>query len=136
MPLGRGLLTSTFARGAPVGDEKDMRIKVMPRFQDANRDQNVKVVGQWQAMAKEKGCTATQLALAWLMKQGDDVFPIPGTKKVQYLEENWGALDFKLTGEDVAEIRRFVETAEVAGHYMPAQFESYVFTDTAEEGVE
>ena len=83
-------------------------------------------------MAQEKGCTATQLALAWLLKQGEDVFPIPGTKKLQYLEENWGALDVPLTGEDVVEI---VEAAEIAGHYMPSRFESYVCTDTAEEGV-
>ena len=133
MPLGRGLLTSTFASGAPVGDSKDMRTKMMPRFQEANRDKNMKVVGQWQAIAQKKGCTATQLALAWMLKQGDDIFPIPGTKKLKYLEENWGALNVGLTNEDVAEIRRFVEAAEIAGHYMPPQFESYTFTDTAEE---
>lgn len=62
MPLGRGLLTSTFASGAAVGDSKDMRTKIMPRFQEANRDKNVKLVGQWQAIAQKKGCTATQLA--------------------------------------------------------------------------
>ena len=133
MPLGRGLLTSTFASGAAVGDGKDMRTKMMPRFQEANRDQNTKLVGQWQAIARKKGCTATQLALAWMLKQGDDVFPIPGTKKLKYLEENWGALNVRLTDEDVAEIRRFVEAAEIAGHYMPPQFESYTFTDTVEE---
>ena len=133
MPLGRGLLTSTFASGAPVGDGKDMRAKMMPRFQEANRDTNMKVVGQWQAIAQKKGCTATQLALAWMLKQGDDIFPIPGTKKMKYLEENWAAVHVGLTNDDVAEIRRFLETAEVAGHYMPPQFESYTFTDTAEE---
>lgn len=133
MPLGRGLLTSTFASGADVGDSKDMRPKVMPRFQEANRDKNVKLVSQWQALAQKKGCTATQLALAWLLRQGDDVFPIPGTKKLKYLEENWGALNVQLTNEDVAEIRHFVETAEVAGHSMPPQFEHHTFTNTAEE---
>ena len=133
MPLGRGLLTSTFASGAPVGDSKDRRTKVMPRFQEANRDQNVKLVGQWQEIAQKKGCTATQLALAWMLKQGDDVFPIPGTKKMKYLEENWSALDVQLTDEDVAEIRHFVETAEIAGGCMPPQFEHYLFSDTVEE---
>ena len=133
MPLGRGLLTSTFASGAAIGDSKDMRTKMMPRFQDGNREKNIKVVGQWQAMAQKKGCTATQLALAWMLKQGNDIFPIPGTKKLKYLEENWAAVNVQLTKEDVAEIRHFVETVEIAGHYMPPQFESYTFTDTAEE---
>ena len=133
MPLGRGLLTSTFASGAPVGDSKDMRTKIMPRFQEANRDKNVKLVGQWQAIAQKKGCTTTQLALAWMLKQGNDIFPIPGTKKLKYLEENWGAVNVQLTDKDIAEIRHFVETAEIAGHYMPPQFEGYTFTDTTEE---
>ena len=132
-PLGRGLLTSTFASGAALGDGKDVRGKVMPRFMEANRDKNVKLVGEWQAMAQKKGCTATQLSLAWLLKQGDDIFPIPGTKKLEYLEENWGALDVQLTDEDDAEIRHFMEVAEVAGHYMPSKYEHYVFRDTEEE---
>ena len=133
MPLGRGLLTSTFASGAATGDSKDMRTKMMPRFQEANRDKNIKVVRQWQAISQKKGCTATQLALAWMLKQGNDIFPIPGTKKLKYLEENQGAVNVQLTNEDVVEIRHFLETAEIAGHYMPPQFEGYTFTDTAEE---
>jgi aryl-alcohol dehydrogenase-like predicted oxidoreductase len=133
MPLGRGMLTSTFASDEPVGDSKDKRPLVMPRFMEANRDKNIKLVGQFKALADKKGCTTSQLAIAWLLKQGDDVIPIPGTKKLKYLEENWGALDVHLTDEDEAEIRHFVETAEIAGHYMPPQFESYTFTDTKEE---
>ncbi|MCJ1304107.1 hypothetical protein MMC08_006919 [Hypocenomyce scalaris] len=133
MPLGRGMLTSTFARGEAVGDSKDNRPRVMPRFMEANRDKNVKLVIQFKALADKKGCTTAQLAIAWLLKQGDDVIPIPGTKKLKYLEENWGALDVHLTDEDEAEIRHFVETAEIAGHNMPPQFESYTFRDTKEE---
>jgi aryl-alcohol dehydrogenase-like predicted oxidoreductase len=133
MPLGRGMLTSTFASGEAVGDSKDMRPRVMPRFMEANRDKNVKLVSQFKALADKKGCTTSQLAIAWLLKQGDDIVPIPGTKKLKYLEENWGALDVHLTDEDEAEIRHFVETAEIAGHYMPPQFEGYAFTDTKEE---
>ena len=133
MPLGRGLLTSTFASGAAVGDGKDMRSKVMPRFQEANRDKNTKVASQWQAIAQKKGCTATQLALAWMLKQGDDIFPIPGTKKLKYLEENCAAIDVQLSDDDVADIRHFVETTEMAGHYMPPKYEDYIFRDTAEE---
>jgi aryl-alcohol dehydrogenase-like predicted oxidoreductase len=133
MPLGRGMITSTFARGENVGDAKDLRPRVMPRFMDANRDKNVRIISQFKALADKKGCTTSQLAIAWLLKQGDDIIPIPGTKKLKYLEENWGALDVHLTDEEEAEIRRFVEAAEVAGHYMPPQYESYAFTDTAEE---
>ena len=133
MPLGRGLLTSTFAKGAELGDSKDQRPKLMPRFQEANRNQNIKIAGQWQVLAQKKGCTATQLALAFLLRQGNDIFPIPGTKQLRYLEENCDAINVKLTDEDIADIRHFVETAEIAGHYMPLQYEHYTFTDTAEE---
>ena len=105
----------------------------MPRFQEANRDQNVKVAGQFKALADKKDCTVSQLAIAWLLKQGGDIFPIPGTKKIKYLEENWGALDVSLTDEEEAEIRAFVETAELAGSHTPAQFADYLFRDTKEE---
>lgn len=133
MPLGRGMLTSTFASGDAVGDSKDQRPRVMPRFMEANREKNVKLVSQFKTLADKKGCTTSQLAIAWLLKQGDDILPIPGTKKLEYLEENWDALNVQLTNEDEAEIRHFVETAEIAGHYMPPKFENYVFTDTVEE---
>lgn len=127
------MITATFASGGPVGDSEDRRPLMMPRFVEANREKNVKAVSQFKALAEKKGCTTPQLALAWLLKQGDDIIPIPGTKKLKYLEENWGALDVHLTDEDEAEIRRFVESAEIAGHYMPPKFESYAFTDTVEE---
>lgn len=132
MPLGRGILTSTFASNTPL-DPKDMRPMFMPRFQGDNRDKNVLIAQQWQKLAESKGCTSAQLALAWLLKQGDDIFVIPGTKKMKYLEENCGALEVKLTEGDVAEIRKFAEGAEVAGHYLPPSFENYTFSDTAEE---
>jgi aryl-alcohol dehydrogenase-like predicted oxidoreductase len=132
-PLGRGLLTSTFSKGESVGDSKDLRPRVQPRFHEANRDQNVKIVSQFKALADKKGCTVSQLALAWLLKQGDDIFPIPGTKKLKYLEENWGALDVSLTDEEEAEIRAFGETNELAGSHTPAAFAHYIFRDTKEE---
>jgi aryl-alcohol dehydrogenase-like predicted oxidoreductase len=78
-PLGRGILTSTFSKGEDVGDSTDQRKKVMPRFLDANKDQNVKVMSDFKVLADKKGCTVSQLALAWLLKQGNDIFPIPGT---------------------------------------------------------
>ena len=132
-PLGRGLLTSTFSSGDAVGDSTDKRPYIMPRFHEANRDHNVKIVGQFKALADKKGCTISQLAIAWVLKQGDDIFPIPGTKKLKYLEENWGALDVSLTDAEEKEIRTFVETTELAGSHTPAQFAAYLFRDTKEE---
>lgn len=133
MPLGRGLLTSTFANGEAMGDSKDMRDNVIPRFQEANRSKNVKLVGDFKALAEKKGCTTAQLALAWLLKQGDDIIPIPGTKRVKYLEENWASQEVRLSDEDEAEVRHFVETAEIAGGALPEAFKDWAFRDTAEE---
>jgi aryl-alcohol dehydrogenase-like predicted oxidoreductase len=110
-----------------------MRPKVMPRFMEGNKEKNVKLVNQFKELADKKGCTTSQLALAWLMKQGDDIIPIPGTKKMKYLEDNWGALDVMLSDEDEADIRKFVETAEVAGGNLPPAFKHFEYRDTAEE---
>ncbi|KAK7739819.1 hypothetical protein SLS62_011208 [Diatrype stigma] len=132
-PLGRGLLTSTFSRGDSVADGTDLRTRMMPQFAAENRDKNVQAVSQFKALADKKGCTVSQLALAWLLKQGDDIFPIPGTRRIKYLEENWGALDVSLTDEEEAEIRAFAKAAEIAGDTMPAQYEDRLFSDTKEE---
>ncbi|KAK3942533.1 NADP-dependent oxidoreductase domain-containing protein [Diplogelasinospora grovesii] len=132
-PLGRGLLTNTFAQGAPVGDDKDRRSLMMPRFQEANRDKNVEVVRQFKTLADKKGCSTTQLALAWLMKQGDDIIPIPGTKRLKYLDENWASLILRLSDEEEAEIRRFVENVDMAGGNLPKMWEHMAFTNTKEE---
>lgn len=131
-PLGRGILTSSFATGQLLGD-KDARAAVMPRFQEANLDKNVLIVNQFKSLADKKGCTITQLALAWLLKQGDDIIPIPGTKKIKYLEQNWKALDVSLSDEEEAEIRAFVEKVPISGASIPAQFADHLFKDTKEE---
>ena len=133
MPLGRGLLTSTFSKDEPVIDSQDIRRQRVPSFQDTNRDHNVKVVSAFKSLSDRKGCSVTQLALAWLLKQGDDIFPIPGTKKVKYIEENWAALDVSLTDEEETEIRIFAESAEITGGSNPAAFSHYLFRDTMEE---
>lgn len=127
------MITSTFARGENPGDENDQRVVLMPRFQEANRGKNVEVINQFKALADGKGCTIAQLSLAWLLKQGGDIIPIPGTKKQKYLEENWAALDVQLTNEEEAKIRKLVESAEIAGTALPPQFADYNFRDTAEE---
>jgi aryl-alcohol dehydrogenase-like predicted oxidoreductase len=132
-PLGRGLLTTTFGKDEPVTDKNDVRPLYFPRFQDANRDTNVKLVNKFKSFADKKGCTTSQLALAWLLKQGDDIVPIPGTKKIKYLEENWGTLKVQLTDDEQKEIRQFVETAEIAGGRLPPQYEKDVLVDTKEE---
>lgn len=132
-PLGRGLLTPTFQTGGSLGDEKDMRPKVMPQHQEANREQNIQFVTKFKELADKKNCSITQLALAFLLKQGDDVIPIPGTKKIKYLEDNWGAVNVQLTDEDESEIRNFIQTTELAGSNMPGSFKEWEYRDTVEE---
>lgn len=132
-----GLLTSTFANSEDATPEggRDVRPVSMPRFMPENRDTNVALVSQFQALAVAKGCTVAQLSLAWLLKQGEDIIPIPGTKKMKYLEENWAAQDVVLSDEDEKEIRSFLEKVEVAGGPLPPAFEGYNYRDTAEEVV-
>lgn len=83
-------------------------------------------------IAKKKNVTPGQLTLAWLLAQGDDIIPIPGTKKIKYLEENWGALEVKLTDEEKGEVRRVVDEAEVHGERYPATIIKSCFGDTPE----
>jgi len=100
---------------------------------EANRDKNAKLVNQFKALADKKGCSTSQLSIAWLLKQGDDIIPIPGTKKIKYLEDNWGALNVHLTDEEEAEIRNFAEIAEIASGCIPPMFEDRKAPDTKEE---
>ncbi len=116
-----------------MGDEKDHRTKMQPRFMEGNREKNMALVNQFKSLAEKKGCTIAQLALAWVLKQGDDIFPIPGTKRIKYLEENWNALNIHLSDEEEAEVRRFLEAADIAGTPLPPAFASYGYVDTVEE---
>jgi aryl-alcohol dehydrogenase-like predicted oxidoreductase len=97
-PLGRGFLTGAIRTPADFDDD-DFR-KHMPRFQGENFERNLDLVEQVRKMAADKGVTAGQLALAWVHAQGADVFPIPGTKRRSYLEENVAAFDVPITPED------------------------------------
>ncbi|KAI3317948.1 putative aldo/keto reductase [Xylariaceae sp. AK1471] len=128
-PLGRGLLTGAFASTDAISGEGDMR-GLFPRFSGENLHTNLKLVRQFKEMADRKRCTPAQLSLAWLLKQGVDVIPIPGTKKIKYLEENWGALRVQLTDAEEKEIRNFVENAPIAGGrgFDMAKEQSYVDT--------
>jgi aryl-alcohol dehydrogenase-like predicted oxidoreductase len=101
-PLGRGFLTGRITRVEDLADN-DWR-RSMPRFEEENFRRNMELVERIKALAAQKGCTPAQLALAWVLAQGNDIVPIPGTKRRRYLEENVGAVDVHLTRKDLAEI--------------------------------
>jgi aryl-alcohol dehydrogenase-like predicted oxidoreductase len=107
-PLGRGFLTGRFQTVDDL-DEDDFR-RTHPRFQGENFQRNLELVERVKEIAGEKGCTPGQIALAWVLAQGQDIVPIPGTKRVNYLEENVAALHVELTEED---LRRLDEAAPV-----------------------
>ena len=99
-PLGRGFLTGKIKDKSDL-DESDSRRGRFPRFADEHFDHNVALAERVEELAAEKGVAAGQLALAWVLAQGDDIVPIPGTKRVRYLEENAGAVDVELTQDDL-----------------------------------
>ena len=127
-PLGRGLLTGAY-KSADDFEEGDFR-RMSPRFSKENFPRNLKLVEDLASMADRKACTTGQLVLAWLLAQGEDIVPIPGTKKVKYLEENLKALEVKLSEGEVREIRDAVERAEVHGGRYPAGMEHTLFRDS------
>lgn len=131
-PLGRGVLTPTFSQGGAISSGTDVRTKMMPQFQDGARQHNAALATQIKGVADRKGCTLPQLALAWLLKQGDDMFPIPGTRRIEYLEDNMGALDVSLTDEEEAELRHIVDNKPVSGGSVPDAFAGFIFRDTKE----
>jgi aryl-alcohol dehydrogenase-like predicted oxidoreductase len=133
-PLGRGLLTGSFKTANDLG-EQDIRVKQMPRFSAENIEANGRIVDQFKTFADKKGCTTSQLAIAWLLKQGDDIIPIPGTRKIKNLEENWASLNVHLTNEDEAEIRKFTENAKIQGDSESAAGQMFAFVDTKQEGI-
>jgi len=118
-PLGRGFLTGQIKRFEDLADD-DFR-KNSPRFQGENFNKNLELVTKVTLIAKEKGCTPSQLALAWVMAQGDFIFPIPGTKRIKYLEENVKAIDISLSPKDIEEIEKaFPKNAATGSRYSEA----------------
>lgn len=117
-PLGRGFLTGQIKRFDDL-DPDDVR-RHSPRFQGENFQRNLDLVEKIDEIAREKGCTAAQLALAWLLAQGNDIVPIPGTKRRKYLEENVEALDIHLTPEDLQRIDAVAPHGAAAGERYPA----------------
>jgi aryl-alcohol dehydrogenase-like predicted oxidoreductase len=112
-PLGRGFLTGQFQRPEDLAED-DYR-RTSPRFQGENFQKNLDLVAEIRAIAADKGCTPAQLALAWVLAQGEDIAPIPGTKRRKYLEENLGALNVSLTADDLARINAAVPSGAAAG---------------------
>ena len=116
-PIGRGLLS---ARIKQAGDmPEDDRRRQHPRFQEGNLEHNLGLVRRIEEIAREKGATPSQLALAWLLAQGEDVFPIPGTKRRSYLEENVEALSINLSKDDLARINEAMPPGAAAGSRYP-----------------
>ena len=113
-PLGRGMLTGAVTRES-LGSDDSRATGRFPRFSGDALDANLALVERITDLASRKGCTPGQLALAWVLAQGDDVAPIPGTKRVRYLEENVGAAEVELSGDDLAALERAVPRDAVAG---------------------
>jgi aryl-alcohol dehydrogenase-like predicted oxidoreductase len=118
-PLGRGFLTGQIKSPSDF-PEDDTRSR-HPRFTGENFDKNIALVREVGEMAREKGCTTAQLALAWVLAQGDDVVPIPGTKRIRYLDENIAALDVKLNREDLDRLDAILPPGAAAGDRYHAQ---------------
>src|ERR1700739_2882247 len=116
-PLGRGFLTGQIKRFDDLAAADYLRFS--PRFQGENFQKNLDLVARVESLAKEKNCTPGQLALAWLLAQGEDILPIPGTKRRKYLEENVAALKVKLTGEDLSRIDEVAPRGAAAGLRYP-----------------
>jgi aryl-alcohol dehydrogenase-like predicted oxidoreductase len=123
-PLGRGFLTGQIKRFEDLAAD-DFR-RYSPRFQGENFDKNLELVKRIQEIAAERGCTASQLALAWVLAQGEDIVPIPGTKRRTYLEENLAALNIELTAEDLERINDVAPQGVAAGTRYPEAMMSFV----------
>ena len=116
-PLGRGFLTGRFQ--TPDDLEPDDWRRHNPRFQGENFQRNLQLVSEIETIAREKNCAPSQLALAWVLAQGHDIVPIPGTKRIRYLEENAAALQVRLTPDDLERIDRVFPHGAAAGPRYP-----------------
>jgi aryl-alcohol dehydrogenase-like predicted oxidoreductase len=119
-PLGRGFLTGRITKPQDL-EASDRRLTYFPRFQGENFQRNLELVTNLAELAARKGCTTSQLALAWVLAQGPDVVPIPGTKRIKYLEENAAAAGIWLSRTDIEEIEQAAPSEAVAGERYPEQ---------------
>jgi len=118
-PLGRGFLTGQIKSPDDFADD-DFR-KNHPRFQGENFAKNIALVREIEAMAEAKGCTTAQLALAWVLAQGEDIVPIPGTRHIRYLDDNIGALDVELSKDELERLDAILPPGAAAGERYHAQ---------------
>ncbi len=116
-PLGRGFLTGKI-RNTDELDARDFR-RIAPRFQTENIKKNLKLIERIEEIAAEKGCKPSQMALAWLLAQGEDIVPIPGTKRLNYLKENIGAAEITLTQDEIERVSNALPPDAVAGLRYP-----------------
>ena len=116
-PLGRGFLTGKIQTFEDLAEDDYRRFS--PRFQGENFTKNLDLVNQIKELAREKDCQPSQLSLAWILSQADDIVPIPGTKRIQYLEENIGALKIQLSKEDLRRINEVAPKGVAAGERYP-----------------
>lgn len=127
-PLNRGMLSGTL-KSPDDFEASDFR-RFAPRFSAENFPKNLKLVDQITSIASKKGVTPAQLTLAWLMAQGDDIFPIPGTTKAARLEENLGSVKVQLSKEEEQTIRKACDEAEIGGTRYPENFMQACYADT------
>ena len=123
-PLGRGMLGGAVGRTEQIPDD-DWR-RQQPRFAAGNVEPNLALVASLERIAHRLGVSVSQVALAWLLHQGDDIVPIPGTKHRKYLEENVAALEIKLTAKDLQRIDEIFPTGAAAGLRYPEHMMSTV----------
>lgn len=128
-PLSRGLLGGKITRLEDL-ESNDFRRR-FPRFDAENLAKNLRLTEALATFAGEKGCTVSQLTLAWILAQGDEFIPIPSTTKLAHLEENLAAAQISLSEEERREIRQICEQAEIAGESYPASFAGFIFADSA-----
>jgi aryl-alcohol dehydrogenase-like predicted oxidoreductase len=118
-PLGRGFLTGRIKSPEDLEGPKDKRRATYPRFQEGNFEKNMRIVEGIEELAATKQCTPAQLAIAWVLAQGDHIVPIPGTKRRRYLEENVAAVEVELTSEEVAALSELAPRERVSGERYP-----------------
>ena len=123
-PLGRGFLTGQLKKFEDL--EADDYRRFSPRFQGENFQKNLDLVNEVEEIAREKNCKPSQLALAWVLAQGDDIVPIPGTKRRKYVEENAAAVDVRLTEEDLRRLNQIFPSGAAAGLRYPEQMMSLI----------
>src|ERR1700686_1294673 len=123
-PLGRGFLTGQLKKFDDLAPDDYRRLS--PRFQGENFQKNLVLVKEVEAMAREKNCRPSQLALAWVLAQGDDIVPIPGTKRRKYVEEKAAAVDVNLTKDDLRRLNQIFPSGAAAGLRYPEQMMSLI----------